>query len=64
MWPVREVRKRIQELRQEIETLRKLDQEQRLRRESQVPWNTQKQHEARVARMDEIKNSYSNSDED
>ena len=50
-----EVRKRIQELRREIETLRNLDQEQRLKRESQVPWDTQKQHEARVARMDEIK---------
>jgi prefoldin subunit 5 len=43
---VEEVRKRIQELRQESETLRKLDQEQRLRRELQVPWDTQKQHEA------------------
>jgi prefoldin subunit 5 len=52
---VEEVRKRIQELRQEIETLRNLDQEQRLKRESQVPWDIQKQHEARVARMDEIK---------
>jgi prefoldin subunit 5 len=50
-----EVRKRIQELRQEIETLRKLDQEQRLSRESQVPWDARKQHEARLARMDEIK---------
>jgi len=50
-----EVRNRIQELRQEIENLRKLDKEQRLSRQSQVPWDTQKQHEARVARMDEIK---------
>ena len=50
-----EVRKRIQELRQEIENLSKLDQEQRLSRQSQVPWDAQKQHEARVARMDEIK---------
>jgi prefoldin subunit 5 len=50
-----EVRKRIQELRQEIETLRKLDQEQRLSRESQVPRDARKQYEARLARMDEIK---------
>jgi hypothetical protein len=50
-----EVRTRIQELRQEIENLLKLDQEQRLSRQSQVPWDAQKQHEARVARMDEIK---------
>jgi hypothetical protein len=50
-----EVRKRVLELCQEIDNLRKLDQEQRLSRESQVPWDAQKQHEARVARMDEIK---------
>ena len=50
-----EVRNRIQALRQEIENLRKLDEEQRLSRQSQVPWDTHKQHEARVARMDEIK---------
>jgi len=50
-----EVRNRIKELRQEIENLRKLDEEQRLSRQSQVPWDAQKQHEARVARMDEIK---------
>jgi len=42
-------------LRQEIENLRKLDEEQRVSRQSQVPWDAQKQHEARVARMDEIK---------
>ena len=29
--------------------------EQRLSRQSQVSWDSQKQHEARVARMDEIK---------
>ena len=50
-----EVRKRVQELRQEIDNLRKLDQGQRMSRESQVPWDARKQHEARVARMDEIK---------
>jgi hypothetical protein len=50
-----EVRNRIQELRQEIENLLKLDQEQRLSRQSQVAWDAQKQHEARVARMDKIK---------
>ena len=49
------VRIRIQELRHEIENLRKLDQEQRLSRQPQVPWEGQQQHEARVARMDEIK---------
>jgi hypothetical protein len=50
-----EVRNRIQELRQEIENLRKLDRERRLSRQSQVPWEGQTQHEARLARMDEIK---------
>jgi ribosome recycling factor len=50
-----EVRTRIRELRQEIENLLKLDREQRLSRQSQVPWDVQKQHETRVARMDEIK---------
>jgi len=42
-------------LRHEIESLRKADQQQRLSRQSQVSWDSQKQHEARVARMDEIK---------
>ncbi len=41
-----EVRKRIQELRHEIEELRKVDHEKRLSRESQVPWDARKQHEA------------------
>jgi hypothetical protein len=50
-----EIRNRIQTLRYEIENLRKADREQRLRRQSQVSWDSQKQHEARVARMDEIK---------
>jgi prefoldin subunit 5 len=50
-----EIRARIQELRHEIEELRKVDQRQRLSRQSQVSWDGQKQHEARVARMDEIK---------
>jgi hypothetical protein len=50
-----DVRNRIRELRHEIAQLRKLDQEQRLSRQSQVPWDVQNQHEARVARMDEIK---------
>lgn len=40
-----EVRNRIQDLRQEIENLRKLDEEQRLIRQSQVPWDAQKQYE-------------------
>jgi len=50
-----EIRIRILELRHEIESLRKADQQQRLSRQSQVSWDSQKQHEARVARMDEIK---------
>jgi prefoldin subunit 5 len=50
-----EIRTRIQELRHEIEELHRLDRQQRLSRQSQVPWDAQKQHEARVARMDEIK---------
>jgi hypothetical protein len=49
----------IQQLRQEIESLRKLDQGRRLSRQSQVPWEGQTQHEARVARMDEIKDELS-----
>ena len=50
-----EIRNRIQTLRYEIENLRKADREQRLSRQSKVSWDSQKQHEARVARMDEIK---------
>jgi hypothetical protein len=50
-----EIRNRIQALRHEIENLRKADHQQRLSRQSQVSWDSQKQHEARVARMDEIK---------
>jgi hypothetical protein len=50
-----EIRIRILELRHEIESLRKADQQQRLSRQSQVSWDSQKQHEARVARMDVIK---------
>jgi hypothetical protein len=51
----RELRTRIQKLRHEIEELRKVDQQQRLSRQRQVSWDGQKQHEARVVRMDEIK---------
>jgi hypothetical protein len=47
-----EIRTRILELRHEIEELRKVDQEKRLSRQSQVSWDAQRQHEARVARMD------------
>jgi prefoldin subunit 5 len=50
-----EIRIRILELRHEIENLHKADQQQRLSRQSLVSWDSQKQHEARVARMDEIK---------
>jgi hypothetical protein len=50
-----EIRNRIQALRHEIENLQKADQQQRLSRRSRVSWDSQKQHEARVARMDEIK---------
>jgi hypothetical protein len=42
-------------LRHEIEELCELDQQRRLGRQSQVPWDAQKQYDARVARMDEIK---------
>ena len=51
----RELRTRIQKLRHEIEELRKVDQQQRLSCQRQVSWDGQKQHEARVAHMDEIK---------
>ena len=50
-----EIRARVQELLREIEELGKLGQQQRLSCQSQVPWDAQKQHEARVARIDEIK---------
>ena len=50
-----EVRNRVQGWRHEIEELRKVDQQQRLSRQPQVAWDTQKQHEARVTRMDDIK---------
>jgi uncharacterized membrane-anchored protein YjiN (DUF445 family) len=50
-----EIREQVQKLLREIEELRELDQQQRLSRQSQVSWDAQKQHEARVARMDEIK---------
>jgi hypothetical protein len=50
-----EIRNRIQALRHEIENLRKVDEQQRLSRQSQVSWDSQNQHEDRVGRMDEIK---------
>ena len=50
-----EISTRIEALRHEIEGLRKADKQQRLTRQSQVSWDSQKQHEARVARMDKIK---------
>lgn len=49
------IRSRTQALRREIEDLRGLDRQQRTSRQSQVSWDAQKQHEARVVRMDEIK---------
>src|SRR6266849_10983167 len=52
---LKEIRARIQELRHKIEELRQEDQRQRLSRQSQVSWDSQKAHEARVACMDEIK---------
>ena len=54
-----EIRTRVQELLREIEALRKMDQEQRLGRQSQVPWDGEKQHDARVAHMNEIKDELS-----
>jgi len=50
-----EIRTRVQELLREIEALRKMDQEQRLGRQSRVPRDGETLHEARLARIDEIK---------
>ena len=49
------IRSRTQALRREIEDLCALDRQQRTGRQSQVSWDAEKQHEARVVRMDEIK---------
>ena len=48
-----EIRNRVQGLCYEIEDLRNGDQQQRLSRQSQMSWDSQKQREARVARNDE-----------
>jgi archaellum component FlaC len=50
-----QVRARIEELRNEIEDLTKTDKRERLTRQSWVPWDGRTQHEARIARINEIK---------
>jgi archaellum component FlaC len=50
-----QVRARIEELRNEIEDLTKTDKRDRLTRQSGVPWDGRTQHEARIVRLNEIK---------
>jgi archaellum component FlaC len=50
-----QVRTRIEELRNEIEDLTKIDKRERLTRQSGVPWDGRTQHEARIVRINEIK---------
>jgi archaellum component FlaC len=50
-----QVRARIEELRIEIEDLTKTDKRDRLTRQSGVPWDGRTQHEARIVRINEIK---------
>jgi archaellum component FlaC len=50
-----QVRARIEELRNEIEDLTKTDERERLTRQSGVPWDRRTQHDARIVRINEIK---------
>jgi hypothetical protein len=50
-----QVRARIEELQNEIEDLTKIDKRERLTRQSEVPWDGRTQHEARIVRINEIK---------
>ena len=55
MWSEKQILERLQDLRDEIKTLRTLDSDARLSRDSQVSWNDQAQHEARLARIEAIR---------
>lgn len=50
-----QILERLQELRDEIKALSELDSLARQSRESQVSWNDQGKHEARLARLETIK---------
>jgi hypothetical protein len=50
-----QVRARIEELRIEIEDLTETDKRDRLTRQSGAPWDGRTQHEARIVRINEIK---------
>jgi hypothetical protein len=50
-----QVRTRIEELRNEIQDLTKIDKRERLTRQSGVPWEGRTQHDARIVRINEIK---------
>jgi len=50
-----QVRTRIEGLRNEIEDLTKIDKRERLTRQSGVPRDGRTQHEARIVRINEIK---------
>ena len=50
-----QVRARIQVLRDEIMKLLEMDQAERLARQSQVGWDVEARHEARIARITQIR---------
>jgi hypothetical protein len=51
----KQILEHIQTLREEIRTLSMLDSEQRLSRDFQISWKDQMQHEARLARIEAIR---------
>ena len=51
----KQILERLQILRNEIEALRALDFERRLNRDSQISWSDGTQHEARLARIEAIR---------
>jgi hypothetical protein len=51
----KQILERLQILRAEIESLKTLDSERRLSRDSQISWSDGVQHEARLARIEEIR---------
>jgi len=55
MRSAKQILERLQILRKEIETLRTVDSERRLSRNSQISWSNQVQHEARLARIEAIR---------
>jgi hypothetical protein len=55
MLSAKQILERLRDLRDEIKTLSMLDSAARLSRDSQVSWNNQGQHEARLARIEAIR---------